>query len=444
MKILIRIPLLFAGAALLAALQTQASDWSNWRGPHFNGTADAKGMPAEFDKNKNVVWSSSLPGTAAATPIVHGDRIFISSADEDSKTLNAIALDRKTGKILWNRVVGKGELAQDNRSNFASPSPTTDGKRVVFFYGNGELVAFDFAGKELWHRNICAEYGDFNFQWTFSTSPLLHDGKLYIQVLQRNEPVRGRGKENAASYLLAVNPEDGRTLWKHDRPSQAVAESLEAFSTPMPYTHKGREELLIVGGDCVSGHDPKTGKEFWRWGTWNESRIGHWRLVPSPVAGAGVILACAPKQAPVYAVKAGGEGDLSGKADALAWTSADNREITSDVPTPLFYQGDFFVLSDPRRDVSISRLDPKTGRAKWTTVLPNNRKKWRASPTGADGLVYIMDHGANVVVLDAVSGKIVHTVNMGESGDDFTRSSIVACDGQLFIRTNWKLFCISK
>ena len=114
------------------------------------------------------------------------------------------------------------------------------------------------------------------------------------------------------------------------------------------------------------------------------------------------------------------------------------------MPTPLFYQGDFFVLSDPRRDVSISRLDPKTGRAKWTTVLPNNRKKWRASPTGADGLVYIMDHGANVVVLDAVSGKIVHTVNMGESGDDFTRSSIVACDGQLFIRTNWKLFCISK
>jgi len=436
--------LLSAGVVLVATGSAAAGNWSNWRGPHFNGAADAKGLPARFGKSQSVVWSTDLPGVAAATPIIHGDRIFISSADEKAGTLNAIALNRKSGKVLWNRVVRKGDLSQDSRSNFASPSPTTDGKRVVYFYGNGDLVAFDFAGKELWRRNVCADYGDFNFQWTFSTSPLLHKGTLYLQVLQRDTPVRGRGKENAESYLLAMNPDTGKTLWKHARPSKAEAESLEAFSTPTPYTHNGREELLIVGGDCLSGHDPKSGKEFWRWGTWNENRIGHWRLVPSPVAGAGVILACAPKREPVYAVKAGGKGDLSGKASAIAWTSADNREVSSDVPTPLFYQNDFFVLSDVRRDVSLNRIDPQTGKTKWSTVLPSHRKKWRSSPTGADGRIYVMDHGANVVVIDAGSGKIVHEVAMGENGDDYTRSSIVACDDRLYIRTNWKLFCIAK
>ena len=111
-------------------------------------------------------------------------------------------------------------------------------------------------------------------------------GLCYIQVLQRNVPVQGRGGDHNESYLLALDPKTGKELWKHIRPSDAVAESLEAFSTPMPYTHPGRAELLITGGDCISGHNPDTGEELWRWGTWNPQKIGHWRLVPSPVAGA--------------------------------------------------------------------------------------------------------------------------------------------------------------
>src|SRR5438093_13480351 len=103
----------------------------------------------------------------------------------------------------------------------------------------------------------------------------------------------------------------GKELWRHVRPADAVQESLEAFTTPIPFTHDGRTEILITGGDCITGHDAASGKEFWRWGTWNPEKIGHWRLVPSPVAGAGVALACGPKGAPVFAAKLGGSGQLS-------------------------------------------------------------------------------------------------------------------------------------
>ena len=150
-------------------------------------------------------------------------------------------------------------------------------------------------GDKLWALNLQKKHGEFAFLWTFSTSPLIHDGVLYMQVLQRDTKVSGRGSDDNRSYLLALDPKTGKQLWKHYRPAKARSESLEAFSTPMPFSHNGRDEIVIVGGDCLTGHDPKTGKELWRWGTWNPSRIGHWRLVPSPVAGKGVLLACGPK-----------------------------------------------------------------------------------------------------------------------------------------------------
>ncbi|PYI82091.1 MAG: hypothetical protein DME26_18675, partial [Verrucomicrobia bacterium] len=127
------------------------------------------------------------------------------------------------------------------------------------------------------------------------------------------------GSENSDSYLLALEPATGKELWRVVRPSEAHEESLEAYSTPMPYTHNGRTELIITGGDSISGHDPATGKEIWRWGTWNPTRITHWRLVPSPVAGGGVALACAPKGSPVYALKLDSKGTLTDTD--LAWTT---------------------------------------------------------------------------------------------------------------------------
>jgi outer membrane protein assembly factor BamB len=421
----------------LVALTASGEDWPQWRGPHFNGSSTDKNLPSTWTK-ESAVWSAAMPGPSASTPCIIGDHVYTSTAETATRTLHALCLDRKTGKVIWDRKTGEG-ISRDEKSNFSSPSPIADANRVIFFYGNGALAAYAPDGKELWARSVTKDFGDFAFQWTFSATPLLSGGKLYVEVLQRNEPVHGRGKTDGPieSYILCVDPATGKDLWRQVRPSDAVAESREAYTTPVPFEFQGRKEILIAGGDCLTGFDPETGKELWRWGTWNPRKIGHWRLVPSPVAGAGVVLACAPKGDPIYAIKAGGNGTQPDSA--IAWKSDQARDLTSDVPTPLFYDGDFFVLSDVRK--KLSRVDPAKGEVKWSVEMPGSRK-FESSPTGADGKIYCMNFSGDVVVVDAVKGQVLSTIPMGEEGDDMTRSEVAVAGSQLFIRTNHKLFCI--
>ncbi len=428
-------------AVLLTCTSVLAENWAQFRGPNFNGFTDESNLPEQWSTSENVVWSTDLPGASAASPIVWGDKVFVSSTDAEAKGLVALCIDRNSGKVLWKNRVADG-IRRDSRSNFAAPTPATDGEVVVFFYGTGPLVAYDLDGEEIWKRNIAEDYGEFAFQWTFSTSPLLYDGKLYLQVLQRDTAARGRGFKDKMneSYLLALDPKTGKEIFRTIRPSKAKAESREAFTTPTPFTHNGRDELLIVGGDALSGHDPNTGKELWRWGTWNPERIGHWRLVPSPVAGGGVILACAPKKEPIYAIRAGGEGQLSD--DEIAWTSVDPRVVSSDVPTPAFAYGDFFILNKDRK--MLVRVDPEEGDIEWQTRIPGNEGFFEASPLVADGKIYIINSSARCMVYDAENGKLLGDVEMDEPQDDYVRSSIVAAQGQLFVRTTNKLFCIAK
>lgn len=437
------------GGALLA-LTTAASiagDWPSWRGPHQNGTSDESSLPTKFSRTENVLWQIDMPGPAASTPIVLGDRVFVSTTDEENKKLLALCLDRKTGKELWSKEVANG-FRQDDRSNFASPSPATDGKLVIFFYGTADLIAFDLEGKELWKRNLEEDYGKFAFLWTFSTSPLLSDGILYMQVLQRDEAFKAFGRNVGVkdgpneSYLLGLKPETGEEIFRHVRPAKAVKESLEAFSTPIPFEHDGRKEILVVGGDCLTSHDPKSGKELWRWGTWNTQRISHWRLVPSPITGDGIILACAPKKSPVYAIKAGGNGTLTNE-QALAWDSEDtDSDVSSDVSTPLFYKGRFYIVNSDRK--SIACVEPKTGKVIYHERLPS-KTKIEASPTVGDDKIYLQSHGGDVYVIQAGDEfKLLHEVRMSEKQDRDIRSSVALASGCLFIRNNDTLFCISS
>jgi len=434
-------PLVVALACLLATAAC-AENWAHWRGPNFNGTSTEKNLPDNFSKTENVKWVADLPGPSAATPVIWGEHVFVSSTDLNSKTLRAMAFDRETGKLLWNVEVAPG-LSQDRNSNFASPSPTTDGKLAYFLYGTGDLVALDFQGKQVWARKLEKDYGQFAYQWTYGASPTIFDGKLLVQVLHRNTPVNGRGRKDGPgeSYVLALEPKTGAEVWRHVRPSEAAAESQEAYSTPIPFTHNGRTEILISGGDCLSGHDPKTGNELWRWGSWNPGKIGHWRLVPSPVASEHGALVCAPKGSPVFAVKHG----LTGKLDdsALAWTSAD-REVSSDVCTPLYYQGRFYILNGERQTKTIARVDPATGKPDWIGEL-GPRAKIECSPTGADGKIYFQNFTGEVFIVAADKEfKVLRTIPMGDEGDDRLRATIPVADGNLFIRTGSKLYCVGK
>ena len=428
---------------LTAASLAEAGDWPQWRGPYFNGATDEKNLPSDWSKTENVAWSVDLPGAAAATPIIWSDKVFLSSADPAKDVLQAMCYHRSDGKLLWQHDVASG-IRRDYRSTFAAPSPVTDGSIVVFFYGSGDLVCFDLDGRRRWARNIQKDYGTFAFQWTFSSSPLLWEGRLYLPVLQRDVPV-GSGQWRAGegeieSFLLAMDPQTGETLWRQVRPSQALAESREAFTTPIPLEHEGTRQLLLAGGDVLTGHDPATGRELWRWGTWNPLRIPHWRLVPSPVAGDGVILACAPKRDPIYAVKAGMQGVLDD--GEIAWSSRGVREVSSDVPTPAYYDGDFFVLSDVQK--CLSRVEPRSGKVKWTVPTPG-RAKYEASPLAADGKIYLINFDGEVAVMCASGGEVLNVIPMDEpAGPEVVRSSISAAYGQLFIRTTRKLYCVGR
>jgi len=450
-KTMLRLPLSLALILTTAALH--ADNWANWRGPLHNGSSPEKGLPEKFSKTEGVKWATALPGSSAATPVIWGDLVFATAADAKTNKQSALCLDRQSGQVRWQSEVS--EFTTDGQySNTCSPSPVTDGKLVVFFFGTGDLVGFEVGGKRLWERNL----GPFAFQWTFAASPLLHKGRLIMQVLQRDVAVRGRGKQPTGneSYLLAIDPVTGKDLWRSVRPSEAVAESREAYSTPLPFVHAGRPELVVVGGDCITGHDDTTGRELWRWGTWNPTKIGHWRLVPSVTAGAGVLLACGPKGAPVYAVKAGGSGTLSHKG--LAWQShvqptedaaeaapsPNERDVTSDVPTPLFYEGRFYVLNGTKRKLYC--LNPADGAVVWSGDL-GGKSVFQASPTAADGRIYVMNFDADVSVVQAGGSefKLLHAANFKDAGDDTRhRSSIAISQGNLYLRTGTKLYCLGR
>jgi len=442
---------LFLFASLnFVVLFSWGQNWNNWRGPNFNGSSNTtQSLPIKFDSNTLVKWEFELPGPSAGTPIVNGNFVFVSSIkvnDESSGKgdLLAFCFERESGKLLWRRNAGSGyrpggedgfDYQLDSRSNYASPSPVTDGERVIFFFGNGDLVSYLLDGSEEWRRNIQEDYGDFCFQWTFSSSPTLFEKKLYLPVLQRDQQAHGRGNASAKSYILCMNPQNGKTVWKHNRPSIAKMESLESFGTIIPH----KNQLLIAGGDVLTGHDPRSGKELWRWGTWNPNHKEQWwRLVPSPVVGDGVILVCAPKKAPVFAIKDGLKGTHEGE-NGLSWQTQNEPSLTSDVPTPLFFENKFFILSDLRK--ALSRVDPKSGKVEWKLELPG-KYKWRSSPTGGDGKIYIMNHNGDVLVVSSQTGKILHLAEMGSTYDDNTRSSIAIAGNQLFIRTNKILYCI--
>ena len=424
-------------ALLSLTLPVWAENWPQWRGPHFNGATEEKNLPVTWSKTENVAWVTPLPGYGGATPAIWGDYVFVTSPDAE-KNLNLICLNRLDGKVRWQNQVAIGDKVI-GRNNMASPSPVTDGKTVWVMFGTGDLAAFNFEGKELWHRNIGKDYGKFSIMWLYGSSPLLYKDKLYVQVLQR-EPIPGDyahaidDKPHRESFLLCIDPKTGKDIWKHVRPTTAKMESNESYATPIPFEGKNGSEILVVGGNCITGHNPKTGEEIWRCNGLN-AKDGQWmRIVPSPVTGGGMIFASAPKKEPVFAIRGGGKGDITGTH--VAWKF---DEFPSDCVTPLFYQDRLFVLDGDRQMMTC--LDPKTGNKIWQGNM-GTREIFRSSPSGADGKIYCFSENGTVVVLDAGKEfKILSTIKFNEEP---CRSSIAISQGQLFIRTGKNLYCVAN
>lgn len=415
----------------------RAENWPQWRGPFLNGSTTETNLPANWSKTENIAWVTPLPGYSGATPVVWEDTVFVSSPD-DQKNLLLLCLERKTGAVRWQKTVGTGDR-EKGRNNMASPSPVTDGRLVAILFGTGHLAAYDFRGKELWSRDLAKEYGHFAINWLYGSSPLLYRDRLYVEVLQSNpippdytqaiddQPTR-------ESYLLCLDPNTGKTLWRHVRKTDAFSEAQEAYTTPIPCPTEKGDQIILVGGNYVTAHDPSTGDELWRCAGLNDKSEPFWRIVPSPVVAAGLVIACGPKRDPVLAIRPDGRGLVTG-----SHTSWKFKESPSDCATPLYYQGKLFVFDGDRQVMTC--LDPKTGEKKFQGKL-SVHEIFRASPTGADGKIYCVSENGTVVVLGAGDEfKVLSTVEMGEGP---VRASIAIAHGHLLIRTAKNLYCVGE
>ena len=431
--------LLAVSVGLGAACVRAEQNWPQWRGPAFDGAGDAVNLPQSLAK-ENQAWETKLPGDGNGTPVVFGDKIFVSCFEPASAKLLGICIARTDGHIIWQKEIGSS-LQRNDRNNSASPSAVTDGQSVFFTFATGDIAAFDVEGKPLWQRNLQKDYGPFNVQWIYSSTPLLYRGKLYVQVLHRDVPVhRGVASDKPAdSYLLALDPKTGAEIWRQIRPSPARQESKESYGTPVPLEHAGKSQIILVGGDIVTGHDAETGKEIWRAGGWNNDRHPDWRLVPSPCPdnADGLAFACAPKGGPVMAVKDDGTGDVT--ASGFAWKSDPRASgISSDVCVPLLYKGSLYVLNGDRK--MLFCLDPKTGSEKWKGELGGNQV-FRASPTAADGKIYCINESGDGCVVSAEPFKVLSRFSLGGNP---SRASIVPLDGLLLVRSGQTLYAFKK
>ena len=438
----------FYAAVLVAAAAAQlhAENWPQWRGPFFNGSTTEKGLPTVCDASTQV-WMTDLPGHSSATPIIWGDRVFVSSTDPESKGVLAMCLAAADGKVLWKKRVG-GDINAP-RNNGATPSPCTDGKHVYFLYGSGDLAAFDFSGNAVWSRNLVKDFGNLATKFGYSASPLLWKGKLYVLLLRRTKPygsAGGQPDKPLDSLIVAIDPATGKDLWKHVRPSDAQDESLEAYGTAIPYEGKGRTEILIDGGGYLSGHDPETGREFWRYG-YNPSQSTIWRHIPSPVAWKDLVFGVMSRGGPTFAVKAGGSGPLG--AAAAVWKFGAR---TTDSGTSLVYENSLYILQSDKADpvvkgsyvspgIFLFCVDPRTGKDRAQVRLADGGA-WRASPTGADGKVYCLSEEGEVAVLAA--GGEFKILSRTKLGDGPTQATIAVSGGRLYVRTATKLFCFGK
>jgi len=427
----------FVALAVLAlSWPSHAADWLQWRGPNFNGSSPETNLPKAFSKTNKVLWTAPLPGPAGATPIISGKSVFLTTPD-DARNLLLLRINADTGAEVWRKNVDAGDRDK-GRNNMASPSPVTDGKTVVAMFGTGRVSAFDFSGKQLWTRDLAKEYGSFANMWIYGASPLLLDGRVYIQVLQRS-PVpsdythASAGGAARESYLLCLALATGTNLWRHLRVTAAEGESMESYATPIPRTIAGKTEILVFGANNLTAHDPQTGAELWRSPDLNPTKEPHWRVVPSPLPIGGTIIVCGPRGAPVYALRPNGSGQLP--PESVLWSY---KEQPSDCCTPLAYDKKLFVLNGDRQ--VLTRLDPESGRVLWQGNL-GVREIFRASPLGADGRIFCLSESGTLVILDPGDQfRIIDTIPFGEAP---VRSSIVAAGQRLYVRTAKHLYCVA-
>lgn len=402
-----------------------SSNWPQWRGPTNNGLAFTKNPPTKWSKTENIAWRTELPGQAGSTPVLWGDKLFLSSAEGED--LVVLCVNTK-GEILWKKKLGTGnKVARVDEGNLASASPSTDGKHVWVFVGSGDLACYDFEGNVAWQKNLQEIYGKFDIQFGMSSTPVLEGENLYFQLIHGDGDAKTR-----EALVLALNKETGEEVWKQERPSEAHSENEHSYASPIIYRDDQRSFLLTHGADYSVAHDLKDGHELWRCGGLHPpSRYDPTlRLVASPAAVPGLIMIPSAKQGPITAVRPDGSGDITESKEFKLWTHA----ITPDVPSPLIWEEIVYLC---RENGNLIALEKATGKELYHKRTHANRH--RASPVYCEGKIYLTSRdGVTSVVKTGKEFELLQSNNIEE---DVSASPVFA-DGRIYLRSYQALIAI--
>jgi len=435
---LLLLPVLIGSFLFACVDDVRAGDWPQWRGPEGNGTSRETGLPVAWSEGAGVAWRCKLPEWGNSTPVISGEAIFLTSHEDDHRLL-LVKIEKDSGKILWTRQVGTGRTPHSELSgksgearrhqafhrthNLATPSPVTDGQRVVVHFGNGDLAAYDFDGNRLWYRNLQKDYGEYTIWWGHANSPALCDD-LVISVCMQDS-CRDLPGDPSTSYVVAHDKRTGHQRWLAMRPTDAPAEYCDAYTTPLFWKNGGRPEIVVMGGQILDAYDPATGKRLW----YLPGLLGN-RLITGPVAAHGMIYATLGMRGPLLAVKPAGTGERT--RDDVVWKYDRG---TSDSPTPVVWGEHLFLVTN---NGVAKCLDAQTGRLLWNERL---KGEYRASPLAAEGRIYFLNMEGLATVVSASTRFDRLTENQL---DDITLASPIASGGKLYIRGRKWLYCLSK
>jgi outer membrane protein assembly factor BamB len=399
----------------------RADNWPQWRGPQNDGICNEANLPVKWSKTEGVLWRLPLPGRGGATPCIWGDHIFLTSVGADDNTLLLLCVGTD-GKVRWQNELGKGNRnARTDEGNFASPSPSTDGKHVWAFVGSGDLGCFDFDGKQVWKFDVQERYGRFEIQFGMSSTPVLEGDRLYLQL------IHGEGNPDTREALVVcLDKHTGKEIWKQPRPSEAHRENEHSYASPVMYRDDKQAFLITHGADYTIAHSLDDGHELWRMGglhppTRYDPTL---RLVSSPVAVPGLIIAPSAKQGRVVAIRPGAEYRL--------WT----HPRTPDVPSPLVHDGLVYLC---REDGILICLEAATGEKIYEQRAHSYRH--RASPVYADGKIYLTSRDGVTSVVKA--GRMFELLASNNLGEDIASSPAIS-NGRIYIRSFEALWAIGQ
>mgnify|MGYP000213957177 FL=1 len=392
---------------LLLSLPVLAQDWPEFRGPSGQGHSAERGLPLSWSETKNVKWKTAIPGKGWSSPAIQGDRIWLTTATEDGKSLRAVSVDLKTGAVVLNielfRLKSLGPLNAKN--SLASPTPILEGDKIYLHFGANGTACITQTGEIVWKTKLDYDNG----QHGAGGSPVIYDDLLVVNC---------DGQE--MQYVVALDKLTGKTRWRKYRTGA------QAYSTPLVVRLPAGDQLISIGAYRTFAYEPRTGKELWQ-----VSYGDGFSNVPRPVYGNGLVYICTGFQQPaLLAVRVDGKGDVT--KSGVAWSLKRGVSLT---PSPLLVGEELYLVSD---NGIASCLDAKTGIPHWQMRLNGN---YSASPIYADGRIYFLsEEGESVVIAPGKEFKALAQNQL----DGQTLASMAVSNGSIFIRSQTHLYRLSN